>query len=328
VILSINATRLALIAALYLIVCHGVMAGETQCIVPAKPGGGMSVTCILVQKAMQASGKHHASAADFHISYIPGGIGAVAWNTILTQRSAEPDTLIAFSSGSLLNLAEGKYGNASPAEARWVAAIGADYGMIAVRANSPYRNLRDLVNDLKDRPRKVAVGASGTVGSQDWLKMSLIARQDGVAPKQIKFVAFEGGGEAFTALLAGHVEVVSGDVSEALPHLENGSIRLLAVLSDQRLPGKLAGIPTASEQGYKVSWPTIRGIYMGPQVSEEDYRKWVTTLDQALASPAYDQLRASYGLSSFSLSGDSLTEYIRKTVDNYAKQARELGLVR
>jgi putative tricarboxylic transport membrane protein len=68
---------------------------------------------------------------------MPGGIGAVAWHTLVSQRRAEPDTLVAFSGGSLLNLAQGKFGKASAGDVRWVAALGADYGMIAVRADSP-----------------------------------------------------------------------------------------------------------------------------------------------------------------------------------------------
>ena len=56
-------------------------------------------------------------------------------------------------------------------------------------------------------------------------------------------------------------------------------IRVLAVLSDARLPGALAHVPTAREQGFDLSWPIIRGLYMGPQVSDADYRSWVARFD-------------------------------------------------
>jgi putative tricarboxylic transport membrane protein len=298
---------------------------HVQCIAPAKPGGGMAVTCKLVQKGLQLQS---SSADPVKISYLPGGIGAVAWNSIVTQRRAEADTLVAFSGGSLMNLAQGKYGDADVSNVRWVAALGVDYGMIAVRSDSPYKTLPDLLDALKKNPSKVTIGAAGTVGSQDWLKISMLAKKKQIDPKNLRFVALEGGGEAFTALRAGHVQIISGDASEATLHSLDGEIRVLVVLSEKRLPGALADVPTAREQGMDVSWPIIRGVYMGPQVSDADYKRWVGTFEKMMATPEFDQLRARNGLYPFALSGDKLTAYIKKTVEDYRKQSDQLGLIR
>ena len=302
-------------------------APAAECIVPSKPGGGFDLTCKLAQKALQ-----NDPGAALHLSYLPGGIGAVAWSSILTQRRAEPDTLVAFSGGSLLNLSLGKFGRASAADVRWVAALGTDYGMIAVRADAPYKNLRELLEAMRRDPANIAIGAGGTIGSQDWMKMALLARQGGVDPKSMRHVAFEGGGESFTALLAGHVQVVSGDVSEAILHLGSGpaagKIRVLAVLSDARLPGLLANVPTSHEQGFDVTWPIIRGFYMGPGVADKDYRKWVTRFDRVLATPGFAELRAAHGLYPFAMTGAALTEYVNKTMLHYGKQSKELGLLK
>ncbi len=305
-------------------------AGPTapECIAPAKPGGGFDLTCKLAQKSMPPSHADAQKPPVLRISYLPGGVGAVAWSSIITQRRAEPDTLVAFSGGSLLNIAQGKFGKATVNDVRWVAALGADYGMIAVRADSPYKNLHDLIEAWKRDPAKVVIGASGTIGGQDWLKVALIAKQGAIDPRSLRFVALEGGGEAFTALLADHVQVVSGDASEASLHALEGKIRVLAVLADARLPGALAHVPTAHEQGFDVTWPIIRGVYMGPQVSDADYRKWVATFDKMMATPAFENLRAAYGLYPFAMTGASLTDYVKKTVDNYSRQSRDLGLVR
>lgn len=301
-------------------------AAGKECIVPSKPGGAMDLTCKLAQKGLQTLPEQ--GGAPMRISYLPGGIGAVAWHALVSQRRAEPDTLVAFSGGSLLNLAQGKFGKAKADDVRWVAALGADYGMIAVRADSPYHTLGELVTAFKRHPEQVLVGVSGTIGSQDWLKIALVVKAAGVDPKVLRFVALEGGGEAFTALHAGFVQVVSGDASEATLYSAGGSTRVLAVLSEQRLPGVLAAIPTAREQGYDVVWPVIRGVWMGPQVPEADYRKWVSDFDRVLASPRFAQIRASYGLYPFSLTGPALTAYVRKAVEDYGKRASELGLVR
>ena len=300
----------------------------SECVVPAKPGGGMDLTCKLARKGLQPVAKSTHVNPALRISYLPGGIGAVAWSSVLSQRRAEPDTLIAFSGGSLLNLAQGKYGKVSASDVRWVAAVGTDYGMIAVREDSPYKTLGDLLAAIKRNPGAVAIGASGTVGSQDWLKVSILTKQAGGDPKSLRFVAFEGGGESFTALLAGYVQAVSGDVSEAALHAPSNKIRVLAVLADKRLPGPLAHIPTAREQGFDLTWPIIRGLYMGPNVSDKDYRRWVGAFEKMMTQPGFGQLRSAHGLYPFSLTGDALTDYVNKTVEQYGKQAKELGLMR
>lgn len=308
---------------------RAALAGPAECVVPSKPGGAMDLTCKLVRQGMQALPEAEARAP--RVSYLPGGIGAVAWHSMMSpRRRAEADTLVAFSGGSLLNLAQGKFGKAGAGDVRWVAALGVDYGMVAVRADSPFKTLADLVAALRQHPDRVLIGVSGTIGSQDWLKMALLARQAGIDPKQLRFVALEGGGEEFTALQANVVQVVSGDSSEATLNLgaQAGANRVLAVLSEQRLPGALAQVPTAREQGVDLVWPVIRGVWMAPGAPEADYRRWVASFERMLATPRFAQLRGAAGLSPFTLTGPALTAYVKQAVDGYAALAGELGLLR
>jgi putative tricarboxylic transport membrane protein len=280
----------------------------------------MDLTCKLAQKALPD--------AKLKLAYLPGGIGAVAWHTLVSQRRAESDTLVAFSGGSLLNLAEGKFGKATASDVRWVAALGVDYGMIAVRADSPWHSLGELMNAIKRNPEQVLIGVSGTIGSQDWMKVALLARRAGVEPRRLRFVALEGGGETFTAMSANYVQVISGDASEAVLYAGPGNVRVLAVLADRRLPGVLAAVPTAREQGYDIVWPVIRGVWMGPGVPDADYRRWVDAFARAQATPEFTQLRTSIGLYPFSLTGDALTRWVKQAVLDYNVQAREFNLVR
>jgi putative tricarboxylic transport membrane protein len=322
--MQIRLPRLSVLIAALLLANGSARAGGAECIAPSKPGGAMDLTCKLAQKALQGK----PGAVPMRLSYLPGGIGAVAWHTMVSQRTNEPDTLVAFSGGSLLNLAQGKFGKATTGDVRWVAAIGADYGMIAVRADSQFKTLADLLDALRRNPQKVLIGVSGTIGSQDWLKMALVAQKAGIDPKVLRFVALEGGGEVFTAMDASFVQVVSGDASEATLYSGGGKVRVLAVLSEKRLPGVLAGAPTAREQGIDVVWPIIRGVWMGPKVPEADYQRWVRAFDQMEATPEFAQLRAAYGLYPFGLTGPALSDYVKKTVDDYHRQATQFKLVR
>ncbi|WP_409521802.1 Bug family tripartite tricarboxylate transporter substrate binding protein, partial [Pantoea sp.] len=233
---------------------------RTECIAPAKPGGGFDLTCKLLQVSMQET---QQITTPMRVTYMPGGVGAVAYNAIIAQRPAEAGTLVAFSGGSLLNLSQGKFGRYSVDDVKWLAAIGTDYGMVAVRNDAPWKTLGELMEAMKKDPTNVVVGAGASIGSQDWMKTALLAREAGIDPRKMRYVAFEGGGEPVTALLGNHIQVVSGDMSEMVPHLQGGKMRVLAVMADQRLPGELAAIPTAKEQGFNVSWPIIRGYYLG-----------------------------------------------------------------
>ena len=324
-----NKVLQALIAALCLM-CVVARAASVECIVPSKPGGAMDLTCKLAQRGLQGlRDAPKPPPSDMRITYLPGGIGAVAWHSLLSQRRrAEPNTLVVFSGGSLLNLAQGKFGKATANDVRWVAALATDYGMFAVRADSPYKTLAQLLAAVKKHPQKVLIGVSGTIGSQDWMKMAMVFKTAGIDPKALRFVALEGGGEAFTALQADYVQVVSGDASEAALYAADGNTRVLAVLSEKRLSGVLAGVPTAREQGVDVVWPVIRGLWMGPQVPEAEYRQWVAVFDRVLADPRFAQTRAASGLYPFGLTGDALKAYVTKAVDDYGRRAAELGLVR
>ena len=103
-------------------------------------------------------------------------------------------------------------------------------------------------------------------------------------------------------------------------------IRILAVMSDKRLPGALANVPTAKEQGTDIEWPIIRGFYMGPKVSDADFKLWSDSFKKMMATPAYAKLRAERGLFPFDLTGAEADAYIKQRVKAYRKLAEEFGL--
>jgi len=297
-----------------------------ECVAPAQPGGGFDLTCRLAQEALK---KAEALKASMRIVYMPGGIGAVAYNNVVAQHPDEPGSIVAFSGGSLLNLAQGKFGRYNVNDVRWLAAIGTDYGVAVVRDDSPYKDLKSLMEAFRQDPTKIVLGAGGTVGSQDWMKAALTAKAADVDFRKMRFVAFEGGGEAVTALRGGHIQAYMGDAAEAFTMLEGGApIRVLAVFNDQRLPGKLGTVPTAKEQGYDIVWPIIRGFYVGPKVSDEAYNFWIDAFKKTMASPDFARLREQQGLFPFDKTGADLDAYVKAQVKTYAELADSFGLIK
>lgn len=295
-----------------------------ECIAPSRPGGGFDLTCKLAQSGLLATG---ILDAPLRVSYQPGGIGAVAYNTIIAQRPSDANLIVAFSGGSLLNLAEGKFGRYTEDDVRWVAAAGLDYGSIAVRADSPYATLGTLIDALKADPTAVVFGAGGTVGSQDWMKSALVAHAAGIDYRAMRYVSFEGGGEAQTALLGGHIQAYSGDISEVLGLMDAGKLRVLAVLSEERLPQPYADVPTAREQGFDVEWPILRGYYVGPRVSDQAYQWWVESFDTMMSDPRFHELRRDIGMFPYDKTGVELDAVIKTRMEIYRHYAAQFDLL-
>lgn len=293
---------------------------DARCVVPAKAGGGFDLTCQLAKQMLQGQ-------AALQVQYAPGGIGALMFGTMARQGGSDPAALVAFSSGSLLNLAQGRFGPYTENDVRWLAVVGTDYGVIAVRADSPYRSLADLAKALKKDPRSVTFAAGGTIGSQDWFKAALFAREAGVSHKTLRFVAFEGGGDALAALSGGHVDAIAGDAAEVSLHIaRRGGVRVLAVLSEARLPGALAAVPTAKEQGFKVVWPIARGFYVGRDVPNDAVAGWTQALRRAMSGKDFAAHQQAHGLYPLELTGEDLKRHVQSSMATYRRLAIEFEL--
>ncbi|MQX36462.1 Bug family tripartite tricarboxylate transporter substrate binding protein [Roseospira navarrensis] len=295
---------------------------KPECVAPAKPGGGFDLTCRIAQQGL-------APQLDdpMQVTFMPGGIGAVAINLFATTRTDDPNAIVAFSSGSLLNIATGKFGKWTEDDVRFVGTAGADFGAVVVREDSPYQTLDDLMDAFKEDVKGVVVGAGGSVGSQDWMKAALLLKSIGEEPRAMRYVAFDGGGDAIAGLLGGSIQAYMGDVGEMVPHLGAGQMRILALMSPERLPEPFAEYPTAIELGYDAEWTILRGFYMGKDVSDEAYNAWADAFKAAYETEAFAQIQKEKGLMPLNMAGDELDASVKKRIANLRDVAREAGLI-
>jgi putative tricarboxylic transport membrane protein len=295
---------------------------KSECIAPAKPGGGHDIMCRLLAASIGES-----LLSDMTIRYMPGGIGALAFNHAISVRPKDASMVVAVSTGTALNLALHKFGKYTENDLRWLGAVGTDYGVIAVRDDAPWQSLDDLIATLLGAPDSLVMGAAGSIGSQDWMKLALTLDKAGINPKSIRYISFEGGGEASNALLKGHIQVFPGDFTEVVNLLDSGRIRILAVFSEQRLPGRYADIPTAKEQGYEVVWPVWRGYCLPPLISNVEYHWWVNTLFRLEASGIFPREREKLHLFPLMLIGDEFDRYVKENVRQLREFGQKFGLV-
>lgn len=261
------------------------------------------------------------------VSFLPGGSGAVAINQFNTTRTDDPNTIVAFSTGSLLNIVTGKFGEWTENDVRFVGTVGADFGAVVVREDSPYKTLDDLLAALKEDSQSIVFGSGGSVGSQDWMKGAILLDSVGLDAKNIRYVAFDGGGEAIAALLGGSTDVFFADMGEMTPHLEAGTMRILASLSPERLPEPFADIPTAIELGYDAEYTIMRGFYVGKDVSDEDYNEWVDLFKAAYDNQHFKDVVKEKGLLEMNMAGEELNASIGSRVDRLRAMAKRAGLI-
>ncbi|MAM72199.1 Bug family tripartite tricarboxylate transporter substrate binding protein [Tistrella mobilis] len=294
-----------------------------ECLAGAKPGGGFDLTCRLIANAMLQT---KLISQPMIVTYMEGGVGAVAYNHVIGKRATDANLVSAASSGSALLLAQGKFGRYDETAVRWVGALGADYGVLVVAADSPYQTLAELIAAYAKDPTKFPVAGGGAVGSQDWMKGVMLAKAAGHPARDMRYVALEGGGAVLTALEGGHVAIGAGDAAEMARHHAAGKVRILAVMAPERLPGELAGVPTAREQGIDIEWPVWRGYYIGHDVSDDDYRWWVDQFAALSKTLEFEAERTARGLYPFTLLGADFEKKVQADVARFKQIAAEAGM--
>jgi putative tricarboxylic transport membrane protein len=296
---------------------------KTECIAGAKPGGGFDLTCRLAANSLLAT---KLIEKPMVVTYMEGGVGAVAYNHVIGKRASDPTVITAASSGSALLIAQGKFGRYDENAVRWLGALGADYGLIAVSADSPHKTLKDLVEAYAKSPNDYPVGGGGAVGSQDWMKVAMMAKAAKQDAKKMRYVALEGGGAVMTALQGGHIKIAGGEISEMAKHHQAGKLRILAVMAPQRLPGELGNIATAREQGYEFDWIVWRGYYVGPNVSDADYKAWTDLFTKLAATPEFAKERDARGLFPYTVIGADFDKRVKADVKMFKDLAKDAGL--
>jgi putative tricarboxylic transport membrane protein len=262
------------------------------------------------------------------VTNMAGGGGGVAFAEVVNKRNDENSLIVAASSATATRLAQGAYPGNTMEQVRWLASVGADYGIIAVAKDSAINTLPELMAQIKADPKSVSVAGGSAVGGWDHLKVLLAGKKSGIDDvRSIKYVAFDGGGEAVTQLLAGSVQAFTGDASEAKGFVDSGDIKVIAVLAPERLEGDFASFQTAREQGVDVIGANWRGFYAPGGMSDEAYDYWVETIGKVYDSAEWKAAMAANGLAPLNLRGADFQAFVADSVNAIADLSREIGLI-
>lgn len=245
----------------------------------------------------------------------PGGGNTIAWNYI--NQHAGDGHYVSIAPYTLLT---NKIVGTSPltwSDFSTIALLFNEYITVSVRADSPIRTAADLVQRLKQNPSSLSIAVASTLGNHIHIGIAKPLKAAGVDIKKLKVVAFKSSGESVTALLGGHIDVVSSTTPNVVAQLQAGKIRVIAIGSAQRMTGVFAGVPTWKEQGIDDAFNASQGA-IGPKgLSAAQIAFWESAFEKLSQTDEWKkQLAANYWDGNFR-SGKDAQKY-------YAEQAAEL----
>jgi len=313
--------RAALVGAAVL--CGGA-ASAAECIAPANPGGGWDFTCRQIGKIMYDIGEVDQP---MQVTNMAGGGGGLAFQSVVNERGDDPDLIVAASQATATRLAQDAYAGATADQVRFVGAIGADPGVIVVGADSEFETLSDMMDAMAADPSSVAFAGGSAAGGFDHLKVLQLAQEAGIEDiRSIRYIGVDGGADAITQTVGGFTQGMTGDMSEVVGFIESGDVRVLAVLTEERVPG-FEDIPTAQEQGYDVVAVNWRGLYVPKGISDERFQEWADRLNAVGQSEEWEAAMEANGLAPFLVTGDAFQAFIDKNIADVQTLSQEIGLI-
>jgi len=300
-------------------------AAAAECIAPADPGGGWDFTCRTVGKLLYDL---KLVDAPVQVTNMPGGVGAVAYANVMSKRASDADLIVATSTVGITQIAQGKY-PAGVDAMRWIGMLGTDVGVIVVPKDSPYKTLGDLMDAYKQDPGSAVAAGSSGAGGWDHIRLLMLAKAAGMSAeefKQIRWVQFDGGSPAVTQMLGGQVQIVSTDLGEIAGFVESGDVRILGALSDEPIPA-FPDAPTAKSQGLDVTGYNWRGFYIGQDVSDTDYQKWVDTMKSLYDTDEWKKASEESGLVPIWRGGEEFEAYVIEQAEQMKQISTDIGVL-
>ena len=240
-------------------------------IVHTGPGGGSD---LLARAVVQMIEKEKLVPVRMNVLNKPGGNGAVAAAAI-AEKKDDPHTIGFITSVWIAGPLTSSEAKITVHDLKPIAQLMLEPAVFAVRADSPFKSLQEFIDAAKAKPGSLKQ-SGGSVTSRDNIVRLQLQHATGA---KWAFVSFQGGGERLAALLGGHVDIMVIEPQEAGEQVRAGKLRVLAQLTEKRLPG-YPDVPTLREAGFDVTTtPQIRAVVAPPQQPAEASAYWERTFD-------------------------------------------------
>nr|WP_239157617.1 tripartite tricarboxylate transporter substrate binding protein [Streptomyces sp. SID13726] len=296
----------------------GTQIPGLRLMVPNSPGGGYDITARTAARNAEDAGLTH----NVEVFNLPGAGGTVGLARLVSEHG---NGRLAMSMG--LGVVGAARSNDSPrtlADTTPIARLTEEQDVVVVAADSPYETIDQLVAAWRKDPGKLPVGGGSSPGGPDHLAPMLMARAAGIAPKDVNYIPFDGGGELLASILGSKVAFGVSGVGEYQEQIRAGELRLLAVTGPKRVSGLDA--PTLRESGYDVDFTNWRGIVAPPGLSDAERDKLVRLVEELHASPQWRKSLKENGWDDAFLTGDRFGAFLDAQDERVVSVLKELGL--
>ncbi|OKJ53612.1 C4-dicarboxylate ABC transporter substrate-binding protein [Streptomyces sp. CB02009] len=286
--------------------------------VPNTPGGGYDITARTAAKNAEEADL----TGDIEVFNLPGAGGTVGLTRLVGERG---NGRLAMSMG--LGVVGAVHTNETPrtlGDTTPIARLTEEQDIVVVGKDSPYKTIGELLTAWKANPGKLPVGGGSSPGGPDHLAPMLMAQAAGIAPKEVNYVPFDGGGELLASILGDKVAFGVSGVGEYLDQIKAGELRLLAVTGPKRVPGLDA--PTLREAGLDTEFTNWRGIVAPPGLSDAEREKLVTLVTELHDSPQWRESLKTHGWNDAFLPGDEFGTFLAEQDRRVGSVLKELGL--
>jgi putative tricarboxylic transport membrane protein len=296
---------------------------QVEIILPTAPGGGNDAVARLMAKVLQ---EQKLVPTPILVVNKPGGNQALSV-TYLAQHPGDPHFLLQATSTLFTNqiqsLTTARYGDFPPLALAFI-----DYSAFMVPANSPFKNMRDLIERLKTDPESVAFSVVARGGTSHAV-LAAAAKAAGVDPKRLKLVVYKTSAEATTALMGGHIQGAVSSAAGSTPPVVAGQLRMLAIAAPRRRPGAISHVPTLTEQGVDApileSW---RAVFGAKGITPAQIAFWEEALNRAFTHEEWKAWMTKNDVTAPALRGAELQKYLEAQYNHTRSVLIDLGLAK
>lgn len=294
-----------------------------EIIIGTSPGGPQDRTGRTIQKILQ---EQKLVPAPVNVVNRAGGGGAVGL-AFLSQHAGDGHYLMVNAMTLFTNHITGRtplaYTDFTP-----LAVMGIEYVGVSVRAESPIKSGRELVERLKKDPSSLSFAVGTALGNATHVSFVLAMREAGVDVRRLRTVVFNSGGDSMTALLGGHIDASASAPSVLLEQIKSGKVRMLAVGAPRRLGGPLAGVPTWKELGVDADFELWRGLAGPKGMSAAQVRFWDDALGKVVQTEDWKNDLARLEMENVYRNSADTAAYWKKQNEDVRSVLTELGLAK
>jgi tripartite-type tricarboxylate transporter receptor subunit TctC len=201
-----------------------------------------------------------------------------------------------------------------------IALVSADPTVLAVRADSPFKTIEDLIRHAKEKPGSLTFSSSGIYGTTH-VAQAMLWQAAGV---EMLHVPYAGGGPSMVALVAGEVDITAQAPGTVNAHVKSGKVRVLGTWGRERLKN-FPDVPTFKERGLDVEFYIWSGLFAPAGVTPQKKAQLLTAARAAVHDPAFVTAMNGMNTPLHYLEGAELDKFLEQDQKRLAKVVKAMG---